>query len=187
MHCAAYNGHGQCISELSRLGFNKAVSLNGFTPLLSAVWFDQLETVDYIIEELGVNRKVRCNNGNTTLMIAARNGSQKCLEYFLSTGFEIEPHCNIDQMTPVHYAAIANSVECLELLHAHEFPLEPVNIDEKTPLQLAAALGCNFTLTWLINHGCDPRRSDSNGETALLLAQINKRDECIKILTPYYD
>ena len=44
LHCAAYNGHGQCISELSRLGFNKeAVSLNGFTPLLSAVWFDQLK------------------------------------------------------------------------------------------------------------------------------------------------
>lgn len=74
-------------------------------------------------------------------------GSEQCLQLILSYfGPSVVWLRDVRQCTPLHVAALHNSVECSQLLLRHRAPLEERDYRGRTPLICAAAQGHSLVL-----------------------------------------
>ncbi len=84
--------------------------------------------------------------------------------------------------TPLHFAAIAGSVEIIELLLSNGADINSVNNQEKTPLHESIANKQDYASKVLIERGADIDRQDGSGKTPLHATVLVNAKEIAELL-----
>jgi ankyrin repeat protein len=82
------------------------------------------------------------------------------------------------EYTPLHYAAAKGLLALVgELVEQWSITVDITTQNKNTPLHLAAARGHLDVVQFLVNHGADPKLTDSNEGSALHYAAAGRREE----------
>ncbi|KAF4518750.1 hypothetical protein B566_EDAN006154 [Ephemera danica] len=158
--------------------------------------------------------RIQDHQGLTALHWSCYNGNHKCVQYLLEQDFpgmlEGNPfspvHCaaclqllldhlgspatelqDLQGRSPLHVAALHNSVDCIKLLLANGSNLEARDTCGRTPLHAAAAGGHKAALETLLRWRADVLAKDEHQNTALHLACENRHQNCALLLLSHID
>uniref|UniRef100_A0A3Q4HEW7 Ankyrin repeat domain 44 n=1 Tax=Neolamprologus brichardi TaxID=32507 RepID=A0A3Q4HEW7_NEOBR len=175
IHLAAARGHASWLSELLSIACSEAPSLpplrdhSGYTPLHWACYYGHEGCVEVLLEQKGC----RCIDGNpfTPLHCAV---SPHAAEHHL---FSFHP---LSSRTPLHAAAFAGHVDCVQLLLSHDAPVDVAEQSGRTALMMAAQRGRVGVL--LTSASANLSLTDKDGNTALHLACSNGKEDCVLLI-----
>lgn len=147
------------------------VNPNGGEPaLVSAAREGSMKVLAALLAHPGTEVDAQAFNGNTALMLAAFKRNMAAVQALLAKGAAV----NRSGWTPLHYAAASGDNEIALLLlrrGASVDAVSPLKSGSYTPLMMAAREGHDITAKLLIDHGADPGRTNSEGLTAVELAE----------------
>ncbi|KAF9201320.1 hypothetical protein BGZ49_008413 [Haplosporangium sp. Z 27] len=111
--------------------------------------------------------------------IACRNGNLEAVKWHLAHGANVmEPYENMSGRTPLHAAAMSNSLEVMTLLcesAGRNLNLNELDDGSQTPLHLLTHYGnSEEILKYMLMKGADPNAQDSERRTPLMTAVILK-------------
>ncbi|XP_023260706.1 serine/threonine-protein phosphatase 6 regulatory ankyrin repeat subunit A-like, partial [Seriola lalandi dorsalis] len=85
--------------------------------------------------------------------------------------------------TPLHGAAFAGHVDCVQLLLSHDAPVDAVDQSGHTPLMMAAEKGRVGALELLLTSAnANLSLTDKDGNTALHLSCSNGKEDCVLLI-----
>ena len=150
MHAAVPFRGARVIQALLKAGAqpDKAAGPLGKTPLLIAAEVGRVDTVRLLLDA-GADPKTLTRQGDGLLHIAAADGNAEVVRLLIDEHFPVNMKNAVHGGTPLHHAAISNSLECVKLLlaagalpNAQDVgggtPLSQA-IDEKTRLEFLAS------------------------------------------------
>ena len=156
-------------------GFLLARDYVGNTPLLTAIEFDNLELVTFLLQR-GADPNVAVDDGYTCLLTAIESDetvSIKIVATLINAGADIH-FAGINGWTPLHMAAARGHAEKVKLLITAGADLnQRKDIDaHETPLLEAAFMGQPETVKLLLENGADASLRDViNNRTPLETAK----------------
>ena len=107
----------------------------GWTPLHLAAERNAHRMI-HILCDKAAEREVTTGLGNTPLLVAAIGGAEEAVRALLAE--KANPNvANDARWTPVHYAAVANNAQMIQLLHECGGELHTTSLKENSPLSLA--------------------------------------------------
>ena len=130
---------------------------------------------------------VVCVN-SSELSCAAQKGHDKCLEYFIQEGADVNRIENtISECPPLIRATQGGYKKCVELLLKAEADVNARNKNSKgqknrTALMEASAKGHDKCVKLLIEAGADVNVTNPSGITPLVLAAKSGQDTCVDLL-----
>lgn len=138
--------------------------------LVQAVREDAMGVFRAFLAHPGTDLEAKASNGNTALMMAAYKRNRPAVEALLAKG------ARVDQpgWTALHYAAASGDEAIVRLLlerGAKVDAVSPLKSGAYTPAMMAAREGHDGAALLLIAHGADPKRKNSEGLTAVELAE----------------
>jgi len=149
---------------------NQPNPIGGDTGLVMALREDAMDVVKVFLAHPGTNLEAKAVNGNTPLMMAAYKRNRPAVEALLAKGAKV----NQPGWTALHYAAAAGDDEIVRLLLARGAKVDAVSPPSSggyTPMMMAAREGHDDTALVLIAHGADRLRKNTEGLTAVQLAE----------------
>ena len=165
----------QMVSALVNAGADVNHSCKyGWTPLLNAVYRNQVEVLQYLIDN-GANTTC-CNDlGMTPLHIACDSGNFTIVKVLIKTGVEIDIAAKYGN-TPLHEACANGNLHIIKLLLSLGANSDAINKNNETVLHFAVK-SCNEELIrLLIQRGVDHLRVSKDGKTSIDIAnQIQKK------------
>jgi len=184
---ASYYENNEAVQELlkARADVNHQTQ-SGLSPLTLAASKGNIEVVEQLLKA-GADINQQTGNGQTALFIAAQQ-DQKDLALLL-----IRKGANVNLLSSKGFSAAYAAVENgdLEILQALAKAGADLDVQGTpgiggstgwTPLMLAAATGKVEIVRFLKNQGVDLDKTDTDGDTALDLAEQRFDSEIIKIL-----
>ncbi|XP_019856650.1 PREDICTED: ankyrin-3-like [Amphimedon queenslandica] len=96
-------------------------SKNGHTPFLIAVYFNQLEVIEYFISKK-CNLLATDDEGSGAVHISVERGHLNVLKYLIDNNYCNPNATNHQDRTPLHVAVAANKLEILEYLLSKSIP-----------------------------------------------------------------
>uniref|UniRef100_A0A8B9H999 Ankyrin repeat domain 44 n=1 Tax=Astyanax mexicanus TaxID=7994 RepID=A0A8B9H999_ASTMX len=165
LHLAAARGHASWLSELLNIACSEPPTPplrdnQGYTPLHWACYNGHEGCVEVLLEQKGC----RCFDGNPFTPL-------HCAVYF---SVEKSGKMNTDVIfcrAPLHAAAFAGNVDCVQLLLAHDAPVDAVDQSGRSALMMAAERGAVGVVEALLTSAsADLSLTDQKGNTALHLA-----------------
>ncbi|MDA3819987.1 MAG: ankyrin repeat domain-containing protein [Candidatus Delongbacteria bacterium] len=154
---------------------------DGITPLMYAAQNGYLDIVEFLVD-LGADvNAIPYISNRTALMSAVENGYVATAEFLIrqGAGFTIRDYRNRHLM---HKGALCGFWEMCDMLLYYDLPVDPVDIDKRTPLMLAAFDGYDSTVNILIENHTLVNHTDTNGNTALHMAAQNGHADVIDTL-----
>lgn len=144
------------VAKIQQLVSQSGISISArcpinYTPLLNAVYTNQLETVKYLINH-GAVQKTSDNDFFMLICIALTKGYKDITILLLQNARTITT-TEMYKNTILHFAVISGNTDVLSVILAHPHILHIIgciNSDQQTPLQLAEAMG-NENAIKLIN------------------------------------
>lgn len=140
---------------------------------------------DYAIKRLiecGANPNKVPPSGQTPLFFAIQEQSEECVRALLSKGANVNVRFKGD-WTPLLCAVETGNIDILKLLRAAEARVDDVCMPEKwSLLHIAAKEGHRVAVRWLLEQGVDKGRKDTEGKTALELAEAAGHQTVASIL-----
>ena len=196
LHYAAFEGclntteflvdYGACIEACDLL--------NKQTPLHMAASWGELAIVKYLVEHKA-NINARDSHGNQTpLHLAAMEGNTDAASYLIEQGSDIAAYGGYNKQTPLHMTALGGHVSTIKLLlnSAKDKGIDIINlqdIDGNTALHLAFFEAKNEAADCLIENGADITITNSQGVTAVDIAQnagfLNVLKQAVENPNPY--
>ena len=181
--------YNACLSkktELAELLINKKANINstdhfGLAPLHVATIY-QLPGIVNILLSRGAHIDIRSDTGMTPLHYAIGNNDTEMVKLILSKGADINLKSN-DGVEPLLYYAGADDEKMTRLMLDHGARVNIVGRKQWTPLHYAAYYGRAGIAQLLLQKGADRKSRLDSGETPLEIAQVNHRDEVVKILS----
>lgn len=149
---------------------NQPNPIGGDTGLVMALREDAMEVFKAFLAHPGTNLEAKAANGNTPLMMAAFKRNRPAVEALLAKGARV----NQPGWTALHYAAAAGDDEIVRLLLARGARVDavsPASSGGYTPMMMAAREGHDDTALVLIAHGADRSRKNTEGLTAVQIAE----------------
>jgi ankyrin repeat protein len=148
--------------------------------------FDVIERSDFHSAEELIKNKIdldcRDNEGNTPLMIAAKNGDLKIVSALISAGAQVNLQNN-EGMSALMFAVLNNQEAIIHTLIQARANLNLKTFDNITALMLAIFNNTNPSLIRsLINAGAKVNVCDKTGWTCLMEAAKSGNLEIVKIL-----
>jgi uncharacterized protein len=168
-------------ARVVRALLEKGVSPNQVNPqggepgLVLAAREGSMKVLEALLAYPGTDVEAPAVNGNTALMMAAFKRNRPAVQALLAKGAAV----NRQGWTPLHYAAASGDDEIARLLLKRGAQVDaqsPPASGSYTPLMMAAREGHDMTAKLLIDNGADPRRKNSEGLTAVQLAERAGRD-----------
>jgi ankyrin repeat protein len=169
------------IARLIKAGVDvNAARVDGVTPLLWAVHWDDLDSADLLIKARA-NVNATDDHGVTALALAAENASASMVERLLKAGADPN-RAQASGMTPLMTATHTGSLPVVKLLVAHGANVNAATtVTGNTALMWAVAEHPEVART-LIENGADVRTASTKGFTPLMLAARNGDLELVKTL-----
>jgi hypothetical protein len=149
---------------------NQLNPAGGEPALVLAAREGSMKALETLLAYPGTDVEAQAFNGNTALMMAAFKRNMPAVQALLAKGAVV----NREGWTPLHYAAASGDDEIALLLlkrGAQVDAVSPLRSGSYTPLMMAAREGHDKTARLLIDHGADPQRKNSEGLTAVQLAE----------------
>lgn len=164
---------------------------NNHTALMSACSAGTLETVSLLLQH-GAKMDMTNNAGMTPLLLAVINRNAGIVELLIKNGVPLfsDRHEGFKALT---LAVERTSVNIASLLLKAHVPVEPVRFigNSRSPSLLNIAIQPNHKwsiveiLELLLKNGASTRRTDENGDNALMLATKLKMKSAIDLLGKY--
>lgn len=149
--------------------------VGGEPALVLAAREGSMRVLDVLLATPGIHVDTPAINGNTALMMAAYKRNMPAVRALLDKGAVV----NLPGWTPLHYAAAAGDDDITRLLLEHGAKVDAVSPPASgayTPLMMAAREGHDRTALLLMGHGANARLTNSEGLTALQIAQRVGKD-----------
>jgi ankyrin repeat protein len=115
----------------------------------------------------------RDEEGNTAMHLACRDGLAEAVSMLLEIGGARAGAGNHALQTPLHLAAWAGRIACMELLLEAQADVERKDESDRTALHLAASGGRAEAVALLVRAGAEKEAGDIEGRTPLHLACWN--------------
>ncbi|MDB5745324.1 MAG: hypothetical protein JWP72_172 [Massilia sp.] len=154
----------------SKVNANQLNPLGAEPGLVQAVREDAMRVFHAFLAHPGTDLEARASNGNTALMMAAFKRNRPAVEALLAKGAKVDQ----PGWTALHYAAASGDDAIVRLLlerGAQVDAVSPLRSGAYTPMMMAAREGHDGTALLLIAHGADRRRQNSEGLTAVEIAE----------------
>lgn len=149
---------------------NQRNPVGGEPALVLAVREDAMRVFAQLLAHPALAVDTPAANGNTALMMAAYKGNQPAVDALLAKGAQV----NRPGWTALHYAAAGGHDAIARQLLARGAQvdaLSPPASGAMTPLMMAAREGHDRTAIVLIDHGANGALTNTEGLTAVLLAE----------------
>ncbi|XP_058837293.1 transient receptor potential channel pyrexia isoform X3 [Topomyia yanbarensis] len=149
---------------------------------LWAAYLNRAELLDGLIDS-GAELMYYDSNGLTALHLSAFSGCVSCVNFLLQKGVEVnvQPKC----FTPLHCAALGNSVETAKILINNganiNIPTNKQNCEESL-LHCAVRSNALECVKLFIAEGMDVNMSDKNGSNSIHLAADLGHTQCLQVL-----
>lgn len=127
-------------------------------------------------------------NGQYLVHYAAQCKKPEILELLVQKGAKLNVRDG-QGFTPLHYAAVVNASECVDLILAHApEQIEALGEEGETPLFLAARSQSGQAMGILLEHGANPNAKITNDFTPLFwLIKVNDFHLCMRLLAEEVD
>ncbi|KGO63933.1 Mg2+ transporter protein, CorA-like/Zinc transport protein ZntB [Penicillium italicum] len=157
---------------------------DGRTGVLCAAWNDQLEIVQYLIDEKGAKPDDQDETGFTVLHVASYRGNVKMIKYILQKSSDVLEISSFYGQTPLLTAAEEGQVAAVQALLQNQANLGHQNNDEDTALHIASRDGNTELARVLIKMRKDVPLEIRNGssQTPFLTAVVNKHYDVVDLL-----
>lgn len=116
-----------------------ALNKFGLTALHEAVWLNNLEVVQFLLEN-NANPNAGSQSRQRPLHLAATNGSARLVSMLVKFGARLDAKCSYSDETPLHNAAIKCNGDTLRALVEFGADVNAVDTTGKTPLNRLFAL-----------------------------------------------
>ena len=178
----------ECYSSEYIADIDEEILFRGLYPIHVAIQKDNLQCVKKLAEYTGGN-EIRYDNrihtasssGITSLMLAAKHGSENCLQYLLDEGANVNAQC-AEALTALMFAAEQGKTKCVELLLQGGADVKETDERGMTALMYAAKGGHAACLNLLLQAGADLTDSGDKNYTALEFAVEGNSLECVNLL-----
>lgn len=184
LHYAAEMGRTQIIQILiEQYGANvEAEDTNGRTPLVYAVYYQQIEALKKLAL-LGAKKLVWIQPNLNPVHYAAMTGNITLLRVLVEELGLSPTSQNETGFTPLHIATIEGKSDCvLMLVRQFQVSLEQTDIYGRTAMHFAASRDEPKVLKLLHSLGANPEAKDSLGRTPLHNAAIYGKAPCMREL-----
>ena len=154
----------------AQVNANQLNPLGAEPGLVQAIREDAMRVFKVFLAHPGTDLEAQAANGNTALMMAAYKRNRPAVEALLAKGAKV----NRPGWTALHYAAAAGDDAIVRLLlerGAKVDAVSPLKSGAYTPMMVAAREGHDATALLLIAHGADRKRTNSEGLTAVQIAE----------------
>jgi len=108
--------------------------------------------------------------GNSILHFMAYDDLNDSAKLLLENGAEVNNR-NINEETPLHWAARVGSLKTMEVLVMYHANVNAADVTNGTALHSAAAAGMPDSVPFLLSNGCNWELLDGDGKTALQIAK----------------
>jgi ankyrin repeat protein len=154
----------------------------GMTTVMLAAKFGNLKQFNLILEKKP-DLSIQDELGKTVLhhLLERKGVYTKHLKNLIEARAPIN-HRDINLNTPLHLAAEKEGIESLELLIQHGGYLEAMNLTGKSPLMIAAAIGKEANVKFLISSGADPLVESDSGFNTWMYAAKGGHENILKFL-----
>jgi len=125
--------------------------------------------------------------GVTSLMNATINGDTNAVKFFAKSGGEVVNQRNIGGASALHIAARMGNIEISTILIGSGANVNIADNEGWTPLMRAIMANNIGLVKLLMNHGADPRKMNSVGETAIINSASARCSECLEHLLSNYN
>jgi len=187
LHYAATNGHHEVVEELIRKGAKVDIrNNNGSTPLFLAVHRNHVEACKILVQH-GADVNAVDGKGSTPLCLAANLVNLECLRLLLQKGARVDD-ADSDGNTPLILTLKAadkageKHSQCISALLKANPKLNLRNEDGYTALHYAAQGGLYKWVEVLLQKGAQKNIANEAGKTPYLLARLNGKMQCAKLL-----
>ncbi|XP_056878470.1 ankyrin repeat domain-containing protein 16 isoform X2 [Takifugu flavidus] len=186
----AQDGKLQTLEEVITLGGSEALQTirnkhfgsAGDTLLHYASRMGHLDTVEYLIKEVGVDVEVYNNDYKRPLHEAASMSHRDCVSYLLREGAEVDSLKKAD-WTPLMMACTRSSLAVIQDLLSHKADPALRNKDGWTAFHIACRKGDPLVVGYLLTVAPDIWRTESKTcRTPLHTAAMHGCEEVVRIL-----
>ncbi|MBD8531897.1 MULTISPECIES: ankyrin repeat domain-containing protein [unclassified Massilia] len=149
---------------------NQPNPIGGEPGMVQALREEAMRVFQVFLDHPGTNLEAKAANGNTALMMAAFKRNRAAVEALLAKGAAV----NQPGWTALHYAAASGDEDIVRLLIARGAKVDAVSPKASgayTPMMMAAREGHDGAALVLIAHGADRMRRNTEGLTAVQLAE----------------
>ncbi|GFO25172.1 transient receptor potential cation channel subfamily a member 1 [Plakobranchus ocellatus] len=176
--CSAANAMEAIIEEALKFGYTREQILSfkdreNNLPLHAAVNGGDIKAVEVCLKA-GASVKTPQDDGSTPVHFACAQGNMEMIRMMEQTQPENfqEALFTVDvmKMAPIHRAALFNHVAVLKYLLEHGADVDCRDVQDRTPLLLAASKGCWGAVQLLIANNADVHVKDTNNRNFLHLA-----------------
>lgn len=161
------------LSDKSRLKHQlNARDNHNWTPLHHAVNSDNLECVQLLLNEPGIDTKAESFEGWSALIIACSKPyyvKNYIAKELLQKDPDLINYVNNERETVVHLALQHRNYDLAELLIDSNFPVDFTDLDNETALHIAVRFNSKEMIEYLLYANCDPDIRNLFGLTALEL------------------
>ncbi|KAI0222932.1 L-asparaginase [Lamellibrachia satsuma] len=178
---AARQGNIDMLKELREAGADLSLgNSDGRTVLHIATCEGHIELVRYVLE-YGASVHMRDRYGHSPLDDAIFFHRNDIIKLLRDTGAHL-------RLAPTRLGMmLCNSVVQEDVARIESWCLAGVNLnqgdyDRRTALHLAASLGCEDMVKFLLEHGADPHGKDAFGQTPIDEARKNNHTNVLKLL-----
>ena len=178
---AALNDKLQAVKYLLEQGADPSLQNNkGWSALHSASLDGNPEVIELILNHVP-NIDSITKEGDTPLLIAARNDKLQAVKYLLQQGADpsLQDH---DGWNVLHSASKFGNPEIIELMLSHVPSIDSITKEGVTPLMIAASNDKLQAVKYLLKQGADPSLQDNKGCNVLHCASLGGNTEVIELM-----
>ncbi|VHO04423.1 ankyrin repeat domain-containing protein [Candidatus Rhabdochlamydia sp. T3358] len=154
----------------------------GATPLHLAAYANQIETVDWLINQ-GANPEIKTVKGKDSLFFATLGASTASLvKQFTKYSFAQEPKSLFNAL---FQSIVQDNLEATKVLYHLGVPINAFLLNQSTGLHIACYYGALECTSWLLQQGADPLLENGNIQNAFQISAENSSFEQFKALLEY--
>jgi ankyrin repeat protein len=158
------------VNLLLKKGINpNTVDANGNPMLILAIRDKSTNVIDALLKDKRIDVDLSNNSGETPLMMASIEGNLPLVKTLV-----LGHKAQLDHIgwTPLHYACAKGHLEVAQFLVANGAIVDSLSVGNTTPLMMAVQSGNEQLVKILLDKGADLQLKNSNGLTAIDIADI---------------